>query len=148
MFRGRFDHSIDDKGRIAIPSRFRDLLSAAGCTTLIVTNYDRCLNAYTLDEWEALEERFSQLPQFDPKVIAFQRFFLSGAAECHLDKSGRINIPNNLRAFAGIERECTIIGSGKKFEFWQKDRFALELQEISASLTETAASISQLGLNF
>ena len=97
MFRGRFEHSLDDKGRLAIPARFRDLIvDGEGPGTLVVTNSEGCLAAYPIDEWEQLEKKIAKLPQFDPKVAAFKRYVIGCAQECNVDKAGRILIPGDL----------------------------------------------------
>lgn len=133
MFRGRFDHSLDDKGRLAIPSRYRELLvDANDVATIVVTNFDRCLCAYSLKEWEKLEKKVAELPQFDPKVLAFQRYFISGAVELTVDKAGRVLIPANLREFCGISRDCVIVGQLTKFEIWPSDKW----QEVFNGLSD------------
>lgn len=141
MFRGRFEHTIDDKGRLAIPAKFRqDVLGDSDEGSVIVTNFDRCLSAYPLREWEALETKLASLPQFDPKVVAFQRYFISGATECPIDKAGRILIPQNLRQLAGIERDCIIAGQLKKFEIWSAENWQREFACIAdqfGGITET-----------
>jgi MraZ protein len=97
MFRGRSVHTLDGKGRIRIPSRFREILRRRFDDQLIVTNLDRCLTAYPLSEWEKIEERLGELSLVRQDVKAFQRFFISGATECNFDKQGRILIPPILR---------------------------------------------------
>jgi MraZ protein len=146
MFRGRHEHSVDEKGRISIPSRFRDHLESKGCTTLIVTNFDKCLVCYPLDEWMALETKFSQLPQFDPKVVAFQRYFISGASECSLDRSGRILLPQSLRDFLKIEKNCYIVGAINKFEIWSDNAWKDQLSSLSENIMQVSAEISQMGI--
>src|SRR4029434_1342980 len=90
MFRGRFENTIDSKGRISVPSKFREVLSSHYDERLIVTNFDGCLWAYPYREWQAIEEKVSSLPQFKAEVRALQRVFVSAASECPMDKQGRI----------------------------------------------------------
>jgi MraZ protein len=110
-----------------------------------VTNYDKCLLAYPLKEWEDLEERVDQLA-FDPRVDAFQRFFFSGATECQIDKAGRILIPPSLRDFAGLTHETVIIGKLRKFEIWSKDAWTKEFSEILDQFRPITSALSQLGI--
>ena len=148
MFRGRFEHSFDEKGRLAIPARFRDLLldrSPEGA--LIVTNFDKCLAAYSLPQWEDLERRIATLPQFDLNVSAFLRYFVSGATECQIDKAGRILIPSNLRQTAEIEHDCMVVGQLTRFEIWSKPRWDKAFQSLNTDFTAIAKGISQFGIS-
>jgi len=148
VFRGRFEHTVDDKGRVAIPSRFRDLLSRDGeQATVVITNFDRCLSGYSLPEWEKLETKIATMPQFDPKTVGFLRYFISGAIECPVDKAGRILVPANLRQFAGIENECVFAGALTKFEIWSANRWQQEFDCIADQFTPLMESMSKLGIN-
>ena len=97
MFRGRSIHTLDAKGRIRIPTRFRDILKTRYEDRFVITNLDRCLVAYPLQEWEIIEEKLGSLSLVRQDVKAFQRFFISGATECSFDKQGRVLIPQTLR---------------------------------------------------
>jgi MraZ protein len=146
MFRGRFDHSLDEKGRLAVPARFRDLiLKDREDATLVITNFDQCLSAYPLEEWERLEKKVAELPPFDPKVIAFQRYFIAGATECPFDKAGRVLIPASLRQFATIDRDCVIVGQLNKFEIWSTDRWSNTMRQLS-DFSTMANTMAELGL--
>ncbi len=148
MFRGRFEHNIDDKGRIAVPARFRDLLlGSADTATLVITNSEHCLAAYSLSEWEKLEARVAELPQFDPKIAAFKRIFIGCAQECPIDRSGRILIPADLRRDSKIERECVLIGQLTKFEIWSAERWNLMFNTASDQFTALAQSLAERGIN-
>lgn len=148
MFKGRFEHSVDDKGRLAIPARFREHFSSTDDVSgLVITNFDRCLVAYSLGEWEKLEQKFCLLPQFDPKVVAFQRYFISGASECLIDKAGRILIPANLRATAGIDADCVVAGALNKLEIWSKDRWEREFIEISDQFSQLTGAMASFGIS-
>lgn len=147
MFRGRFDHAIDDKGRLAVPARFRQEIAnlQGGEVPLIVTNLKQCLIAYPLADWEALEAKIEALPQFDPHIVAFQRYFLSAAVECTLDKAGRILIPPHLRASAALTQECVVVGRIKKFEIWSKSTWAAEIDGLETQFESITHSMIQLG---
>src|SRR5690554_3808910 len=113
MLIGEFQHNIDPKGRISIPSRFRVDL---GERFIVTKGLDNCLFVYSLDEWGRLEEKIKALPLARSRDL--QRFFFSGACEVETDKQGRILIPNNLRTYAGLERDAMIIGASVRAEIW------------------------------
>lgn len=148
MFRGRYEHSIDDKSRLAIPAKFREIiLDQSKEGELVATNFDRCLSVYALEDWQRLEKKLASLPQFDANVMAFQRFFISGAAECTLDKAGRILLPQNLRQFAKINHDCVIIGQLAKFEIWSAESWATSFATMSSQFVQITESMSKLGIN-
>lgn len=126
MFSGRYEHTIDNKGRVSIPSRFREILSSRYADDrLILTSYVLpCLIAYPVTEWQAIEEKIRGLPRFDPKVMQVKRVLVSGATECPIDKNGRILIPPVLRAFAGLEKEVVWAGMTDNVEIWSKKNWA------------------------
>ena len=136
MFRGRYEHAIDSKGRTSLPSRFREVLVARGDVRLVITTgLDPCLVAYPLQEWEAFEARLSKLPQFDESVTLLRRVYVSGAVECEFDKLGRILIPASLRQHAGLKRELIWAGMGQNLELWAKKRF----EQIRSSVLDDEA---------
>lgn len=146
MFRGRYEHTIDAKGRTSIPSKLREILVTNYDERLIITNhFDGCLWAYPFSEWQVFEAKVATLPQFRPDVIALQRFLLSAAVECPIDKLGRILIPTTLRDYAGLSKDLVFVGMTKKIEIWAKDRweevFKKSQQQISAG-----NNLSDLGL--
>lgn len=146
MFRGRVEHTIDSKGRLSIPSRFRDVLTEKYSETLVVTNFDRCLVAYPPEEWEALERRASALPQLKREVKAFQRYFISGATECPLDRQGRILIPPSLRTYAALERDVVLVGMLKKVEIWSKERWEEVFHQSQKNFEEISDVLAELGI--
>jgi MraZ protein len=146
MFRGRFTHTLDGKGRIRIPSRFREILKARYHDQLIVTNLDRCLIAYPLQEWEAIEEKLGELPLVRQDVKAFQRFFVSGATECSFDDQGRVLIPQTLREHAALEREVILAGMVKSFEIWSKPLWDEEMKRYRENYAEITAALAELGI--
>ena len=115
MFMGEYKHNLDTKGRIIVPSKFRDLLSEQ---FIITRGLDRCLFAYTMDEWSRIEEKLKTLPLTKKDARKFTRLFFSGATNVEIDKQGRINIPQNLRDYAGLEKDCTVIGVSSRIEIW------------------------------
>ena len=124
MFRGRYEHSIDAKGRTSVPSRFREVMVAQGDSQLVITTgLDTCLVAYPMSEWLAFEKRLAALPQFDVDVVTLKRIYVSGAIECELDKVGRVLIPAPLRKHAGFTRDALWAGMGSHIELWAKESF-------------------------
>ncbi|BAC13417.1 division/cell wall cluster transcriptional repressor MraZ [Oceanobacillus iheyensis] len=138
MFMGEFLHSIDTKGRIIVPSKFRDNL---GSSFVVTRGLDKCLFAYPMDEWKILEEKLKQLPLTKKDARAFTRFFFSGAIECEVDKQGRINIPANLRNYAGLEKDCNVIGVSNRVEFWANDAWEDYVTESEDSFAEIAENL-------
>ncbi|MDH4282748.1 MAG: division/cell wall cluster transcriptional repressor MraZ [Myxococcales bacterium] len=124
MFRGRYEHSIDGKGRTSVPSRFREVMTAGGDSKLVLTTgLDTCLVAYPMAEWLAFEKRLSELPQFDADVVTLKRIYVSGAVECEIDKVGRLLIPAALRKHARLQRDALWAGMGAYIELWAKESF-------------------------
>lgn len=121
MFRGNYEHTIDQKGRLSIPSKFREVLKENYDEKLIVTRYEGCLVGYPEEEWTKLERKIASLPQHSKNVIAFQRFLVSSAVECPVDKQGRILIPQYLRNHAGLNKDVILAGMINKIEFWNKE---------------------------
>jgi len=132
MFRGRFEHTIDAKGRISLPAKYREILSSNYNDRLIITNFDSCLVAYPYEEWVILEEKFSNHSIMEEDVQTFMHYFISGATECPIDKLGRILISPNLRKHAGLEREVVFVGMITRIQIWDKgkwDKKFMEAQE-------------------
>ena len=149
MFQGRFEHNLDDKGRLAVPSAFRKKLGPetdGGEATVFVTISDQCLAAYPQAEWEAKLGQIAKLNQFDPKVMAFKRIFVGCAQECPLDKGGRILIPSDLRRDAQIERECVVLGQIEKFEIWSAERWQRSFHQLSDQVGAIYASLAEHGI--
>lgn len=150
MFRGRYEHAIDAKGRTSLPSRFREVLAANGESRLVLTTgLDPCLVAYPMSEWMAFEDRLARLPQFDPNVAMLRRIYVSGAVECDLDKLGRLLIPATLRDHAALAREALWAGMGHHIELWAKERFEGMRDSVLADedkRAEMAQRLAELGL--
>ncbi len=125
MFRGASKITLDTKGRLAIPTRYRDAISARSGGSLVATiDQDQCILIYCLPDWEEMERRLMRLPSNKPAVRAFQRRIVGHAAEMDMDSHGRILISRELREFAGLEKQVKLIGQGNKFEIWNEDRWA------------------------
>ena len=146
MFRGCFEHTIDDKGRLSIPAKFRDALETPFPPPLFVTREKECLIAYPADEWRVLEARMAELPSFDPKVKAFQRFYYAPAQECPIDKAGRILVPPTLRSYAALDRDVVLSGMGKRFEIWSRERYEAMMALALDDFDSIAQSMGEMGL--
>ena len=146
MFRGRFEHTLDPKGRVSLPSKYREVLSTNYDERLIVTNFDGCLWAYPHHEWCAIEDKVASLPQFKPEVKALQRVFISAATECSLDKSGRILLPQTLRDYAGIDKDVVFVGMIQKVEIWAKDRWDQVFEQSQKDISSMEEKLAELGL--
>ena len=118
MFMGEYNHTIDQKGRLIIPSRFRELL---GEEFVLTKGLDGCLCAYPKKEWEAFEDKLRTLPLTDKNARTFSRFFVSGACTCELDKQGRILVPQTLREFACLDKDVVLAGNLNRVEIWSKE---------------------------
>ncbi len=145
MFRGRSRHTLDSKGRLAIPARFREVMEQRADDCLVVTNHDTCLWAFAREDWRVIEEKAAGLPQFDRAVNTYLRYFISGAVECPI-KQGRITIPIDLRQIAGLNKEVVLVGELKRFEIWEKDRWEEEFQKAKKDFPVVSQSLSELGI--
>lgn len=125
MFRGVNPLSLDAKGRLAIPTRYREALAARCDGTVVVTvDTDHCLLIYPLPDWLEIERQLMRLPALNPSVRKIQRLLVGHAQECEIDGSGRILVPPALREFAGLERRSVLVGQGNKFELWDEARWS------------------------
>ncbi|MBI1909769.1 MAG: division/cell wall cluster transcriptional repressor MraZ [Deltaproteobacteria bacterium] len=147
MFRGRFEHTIDPKGRLSIPSRFREtLVTHYEEERLILTNFDASLWAYPLKEWKLVEEKVAALPQFKSEVKTLQRFFISAACECPLDKQGRILIPPTLRDYSGLSKDVVIVGMTRRIEIWSRERWQKIFSDAERDIEKMGDNLANLGL--
>ncbi|HOL17363.1 MAG TPA: division/cell wall cluster transcriptional repressor MraZ [Bacillota bacterium] len=138
MFAGEYQHTLDEKGRVTIPARFREEL---GERFVITRGLDRCLFVYPLSEWAKVEEKLKNLPFTRSDNRAFTRLFFSGAAEVELDRQGRVLIPQNLREHAGIEKEVMIIGVSTRVEVWSEQAWRTYSSEAKAAFEQTAEKL-------
>ena len=142
MFMGQYNHSIDTKGRVIVPSKFRDKL---GDTFVITKGLDGCIYGYADEEWKNLEEKLATLPMTNPNARNFARFFLAGAAELEIDKQGRILIPGVLREYAALDKDVVLVGVAGRIEIWSKERWDAAAESYEGNMDEVAASMEALG---
>jgi MraZ protein len=145
MFRGRSRHTLDSKGRLAIPARFKEVLAQGDDDGLVVTNHDTCLWAFARKDWQVIEEKAANLPQFNRAANTYLRYFISGAVECPI-KQGRITIPIDLREIAGLIKDIVLVGELKKFEIWDKEKWEEEFQRSRESFWKDSQVLSEYGI--
>lgn len=143
MLLGEYSHNLDTKGRVSIPAKFRDDL---GSSFIVTKGLDNCLFIYSKQEWTTFESKLKTLPLTNPNARNFIRFFFSGATECEIDKQGRINIPQNLRDYAGITKEVYVIGVATRVEIWDKEKWDNYTSPENMDLDEIAVQMSNLGI--
>ena len=143
MFIGEFQHTIDAKGRLIMPARFRDEL---GDTFVLTKGLDNCLFIYPKTEWQVVQTKLKALPLTNKDARAFVRFFFSGASECEADKQGRVLIPSNLREHAGLERDVVVIGVANRAEIWSKELWNAYNSNPNLSYDEIAEKMEELGI--
>lgn len=137
---------MDEKGRVLIPAKLRDVLASRYSGSLILTNFDTCIAAYPRQEWMILQEKVRSLPSMDVDVINFARYFFANAEECELDKSGRILIPLKLRKFANLNGEVILVGVMNKIELWSKDEWESFISTCEGKFAEMARKLASIGL--
>ncbi len=149
MFRGRYEHSVDSKGRIALPSTYRRLLSDADAKHLVVTTHlsDACLVAYPPEEWEAFEKRLAKQPQMNRGVILMRRLYVGNAHDCGIDKQGRILLPPTLRDYATIEKDACWVGGMRTLEIWSSDNWKKSVEAERENVgPEILEQLAELGI--
>ena len=145
-FSGRFEYAIDDKGRLSIPAKFREILSANYDLKLVLTNLDGCVVAYPEKEWAEVQDRIAKAGATRKEARAFLRFFYSGASECPIDRLGRILLPQSLRTYAAIKKNVVIVGMNKKIEIWADEAWAEIVREATSDRDKMVDIASDLGL--
>jgi len=138
MFLGEYQHTMDDKGRLFIPVRLREGL---GSSFILTRGLDRCLFGYSFETWKNLEKRINEFPFTSSEVRIFVRFFFAGAAECSLDKQGRILIPQLLREYAALEKDVYILGVSERIEIWSYENWLSYQRESISRYEEVAEKI-------
>lgn len=138
MFMGEYNHTIDAKGRLIIPAKFRELL---GTEFVLTRGLDGCLFIYPVDEWKGFEQKLRALPLTNKNARTFSRFFVAGAAMCELDRQGRVLVPQTLREFAGLEKDVVLTGNLDRIEVWSKDKWSEncdydDMNEIAESMQD------------
>jgi MraZ protein len=143
MFMGEYQHTIDPKGRLIVPAKFRESLGEKFVAT---KGMDNCLFVYPMEEWKILEQKLKALPFTKADARAFVRFFFSGATECELDKQGRILIPANLRDYASLDKDVVVIGVSSRVEIWSKERWTNYSDQAEVSYEEISEKLVDLDL--
>ena len=143
MLLGEYKHSIDDKGRLAIPAKFRAKVERGA---IITRGLDKCLFVFTMSEWEKLAEKLVALPLAQANSRAFSRLMLSGAADVELDSQGRILIPESLREYAGLSKNSVIAGVYNRMEIWNAETWNEYKKKTESSSEEIAEKLGELGI--
>lgn len=142
MFIGEYQHSLDEKGRVIVPSKYREQL---GESFVLTKGLDGCLFIYTLPEWCTFEQKLKNLPLTNANARKFVRFFLPGAVECATDKQGRILIPTSLRVYSEIEKEIVFIGMSNRIEVWSLSKWNAYNDE-AVNMELLASQMEELGI--
>ena len=142
MFMGEYSHTIDTKGRLIIPSKFREEL---GETFVVTKGLDGCLFVFSDEEWKAFEIKLKSLPLTNKNARQFARFFVAGATPCELDKQGRILLPATLREFAGLEKDVVLTGMLNRIEIWSKEKWTENNSLDDVAMDEIAEQMTDLG---
>ena len=148
MFRGSSFHTIDAKGRIIVPARFRDLIHDGDRPGVMVSKMDHGLVAYTFDGWREIEEKVLSLAEKSQNMRRFRRVFIGGAFECYCDKQDRVLIPPSLRTYAEFDKEIALVGVLDHFEIWSKENWERENTDLDSDMQqeEVRNEIARLGL--
>lgn len=141
MFMSEYNHTIDVKGRLIIPSKFREAL---GDEFVVTKGMDGCLFVYANEDWSAFEQKLTSLPLINKEARKFARFFLAGAAQVEVDKQGRILLPVNLREFAQLDKDVVLVGVGSRIEIWSKANW--EDTNSEDNMDDITAAMESLGL--
>lgn len=143
VFIGEYTHNLDEKGRLAVPKKFRSDLSKGAVVT---RGLDNCLFLYTKKEWQVLAKKLSQLPFSQANTRAFARLMLAGAMDVTVDKQGRIVLPDYLRSFAGLEKSVVVAGLYNRLELWDSEKWETYKKQTEAQSTEIAEQMFDLGV--
>ena len=138
MFIGEYHHNIDDKGRIAIPSKYRDIL---GNSFVITRGIEHCIYVYPNDTFNHIVTKLESLPFTKKDARAFTRFFMSGATAIELDKQGRVNIPSPLITYANLFKKCVIVGTGDRLEIWNEEAFNEFMSSCNDEMSDIAENL-------
>ena len=143
MLIGEYEHSLDAKGRLIMPSKLRESI---GEKFIVTKGLDGCLFGFSKQEWANFEEKLKTLPLTNKNARDFVRFFLSGATECEIDKQGRFLIVANLREYASMQKDVVIIGVGTRIEIWDKEKWENYTSQDNMDVNELAIQMSNLGI--
>ncbi len=140
---GQYTHAVDPKGRVNIPMKFREKL---GETFYLVKSTDQCLDVFPAHAWEELKRKMQQASQFNKAIKEYQRVIISSAVESSTDRQGRVLIPQNLREFAGVDKEVMIAGLGERLEIWPLDKWNARYVDIELDMEAIAEELAKLGV--
>lgn len=143
MLMGEYLHTVDNKGRIILPAKFREEL---GDEFIVTKGLDNCLFVYGKQEWAILEEKLKRLPLAKPEARAFVRFFFAGAAELGCDKQGRVLLPNNLREYASLDKDVVVIGVSNRIEIWDSEAWEKYNDQVAPTVAHIAETMADLGI--
>ena len=147
MFLGRYHHTIDTKGRLSIPGKYRDVLAKKYDDVLVVAkDPERCLAIHPMEEWKRLAEKIQAIPRTRQSVKDYKRFVHGEAVDCVLDKQGRILIPPELRDFAGLDREAMLVGVDDHIEVWSVERWRLKSDQMTQNMDHIVDAIAEFGV--
>ena len=144
MFIGEYHHTIDEKGRIIIPAKFRDEL---GDSFIITRGIENCLFVYSMENWNKICDKLNTLPFTKKDARVFNRFFMSGATCVELDKQGRVNISSPLIQYANISKDCVIIGTGDRLEIWSQEDWDLFFNSSKDNMSDIAENLFNESVN-
>ncbi len=150
MFRGTFEHSMDEKNRVSLPVRFRDILQQLGDSRVVITSFrfsgEPCLDVYPYKAWSDLEERLQGKPQFDLKFLNFHNYYIAPAQDCEIDRQGRILLPTNLRDHAQLKKDVRFTAALHKFRMWNPELWAKAYAQVEQRFVEHPEDLNDLGI--
>ncbi|MGM0556261.1 MAG: division/cell wall cluster transcriptional repressor MraZ [Myxococcota bacterium] len=152
MFRGQYEHTMDSKGRVSLPARYREVLAEMDVDgqnadrVILTRNFENSLELYPYDKWLNFEQRVRELPQFDPNVQRIKKVLVAGAVEVSLDSHGRILVPQPMRQFGGLEREVTWVGQLDTVQLWAKSRWEQAVDKALDNPEDLQAAAAEFGL--
>lgn len=141
MFMCEYNHTVDSKGRLIVPAKFREVL---GEEFVVCKGLDKCLYVYSNSDWDAFAQQLASLPLTNKDARKFVRFFLSGASNVEVDKQGRILVPPSLRTYADLEKDVVLAGAGHRIEIWSKERW--EGESFDDDMDDIAETMDKLGI--
>ncbi len=144
MFMGEYHHTIDEKGRIIIPSKFREEL---GEKFIITRGIENCLFVYSLESWKNITNKLESLPFTKKDARQFVRFFLSGATTAEFDKQGRVNITSPLITYANLQKDCVVIGTGDRLEIWSQEDWNAFFDSAASNMSDIAENLFNESVN-
>jgi MraZ protein len=147
VFRGRYDHALDSKGRISIPTKIREILNKKYDERLVITNFDHCLLAFPYEEWNQLvEQKVGSFSILRKETSSFLRFFYSSAIDCTIDTHGRLLIPPTLRDYASLKRDVVLVGEGRFIEIFAKEQWQEVAQRAEEGFDQIRDTLANLGI--